>query len=165
MTPQKTAGLERSRKIIVAALGLPVSADRRKVLLTQRHAPDFPAWHLKWQIAGGGVEFGEEMETAVLREMWEELHVKATIIHPQPIVKTSIWYGDESDEKMDTHVVLITYLVDIGDQTPDLSQDPDWETSDYGWFSLEEAKNLDNLPLTFDVVEEAFALIAKHEII
>lgn len=159
MTPQKTAGLEQSRKIIVAALGLPVAADRKKVLLTQRHAPDFPAWHLKWQIAGGGIEFGEEMEAAVLREMWEELHVKATIIHPHPIVKTSIWYGDESDEKMDTHVVLITYLVDIGDQVPDLSQDPDWETSDYGWFTLDEAKNLDNLPLTLDVVKEAFTLL------
>ena len=97
--------------------------------------------------------------------MWEELHVHAKIIHPHPIVKTSIWYADESDEKMDTHVILITYLVSIGDQTPNLSHDPDWETSAYGWFTLSEAKKLDNLPLTFDVVKEAFQLIAKHEII
>ncbi len=155
----------KRQKIIVAALGLPVSADRKKVLLTQRHAPDYPLWHHKWQLAGGGVDFGEEMEAAVLREMWEELHVKAKIIHPYPIVKTSIWYADESDEKMDTHVILITYLVDIGDQTPDLSQDPDWETAAFGWFTLEEAKKLDNLPATQSIVEEAFQLIAKHEII
>lgn len=152
-------------KIVVAALGLPVSKDGKKVLLTQRHAPGFPAWHHKWQIAGGGVEFGEVMEEAVIREMQEELHVKAKIIHPYPIVKTSIWYADESDEKMDTHVILITYLVDINDQTPDLSHDPDWETSAFGWFTLEEAKKLDCLPLTLAVVEEAFALLAKHEII
>lgn len=152
-------------QITVAALGLPVSADGQKVLLTQRHAPDFPAWHHKWQIAGGGVKFGETMEEAVVREMWEELHVKAKIIHPYPIVKTSIWYGDESDEKMDTQVVLITYLVDLGSQIPDLSHDPDWETSAYGWYTLKEAKKLDCLPLTLPVVKEAFPLLRKHAII
>lgn len=152
-------------KIIVAALGLPVSKDGKKVLLTQRHAPGNPAWHLKWQIAGGGVDFGETMEEAVVREMYEELYVKTKIIHPYPIVKTSIWYAAESDEKMDTHVILIAYLVDIGDQVPDLSHDPDWETADYGWFNLAEAQNLDFLPLTLRVVEEAFQLIAKHAII
>lgn len=152
-------------KIIVAALGIPVSSDGKKVLLTKRHAPGNPAWHHKWQIAGGGVDFGETMEQAVVREMYEELHVQATIIHPYPIVKTSIWYANESDEKMDTQVILISYLVSIGDQVPDLSHDPDWETSAYGWYTLEEAKDLDCLPLTLPAVEEAFELLAKHEII
>jgi 8-oxo-dGTP diphosphatase len=153
------------QKIIVAALGIPVSSDGKKVLLTQRHAPGVSAWHHKWQIAGGGVDFGETMEQAVVREMYEELHVKATIIHPYPIVKTSIWYSSESDEKMDTQVILISYLVTIGDQVPDLSHDPDWETSAYGWYTLEEARILDCLPLTLPAVQEAFELLAKHEII
>lgn len=152
-------------KIIVAALGLPVSRDGKKVLLTERHAPDFPAWHHKWQLAGGGVDFGETMEQAVLREIYEELYVKARIIHPYPIVKTSIWYANESDEKMDTQVILVTYLVDIGDQTPDLTHDPDWETSNWGWFTLAEARELDFLPLTLPVVEEAFALLGKGGIV
>lgn len=154
-----------SNKIIVAALGIPVSSDGKKVLLTQRHAPGVSAWHHKWQIAGGGVDFGETIEQAVVREMYEELHVKATIIHPYPIVKSSIWYANESDEKMDTQVILISYLVSIGDQVPDLSHDPDWETSACGWYSLEEARQLDCLPLTLPAVEEAFELLAKHEII
>lgn len=148
-------------KIIVAALGLPVSADGKKVLLTQRHAPGKPAWHDKWQIAGGGLNFGETMEDGVVREIYEELHVNCRIIHPYPIVKTSIWYADESDEAMDTQVVLVTYLIDIADQTPDLSHDPDWETSAYGWYTLEEAEKLDCLPLTLDVVNEAFALLVQ----
>lgn len=153
-----------NQKMIVGALGLPISKDR-KVLLTQRHAPGNAAWHHKWQIAGGGVEFGETMEEAVLREVWEELHVRATIIHPYPIVKTNVWYKDESDEDRDTHVILITYLVDIGDQVPDLSHDPDWETSDCGWFSQAEALALDCLPLTRPIISEAFQLLAEHEII
>jgi len=155
----------KNQQIIVAALGIPVSKDGKKVLLTQRHAPGNPAWHHKWQLAGGAIDFGEVMEAAVEREMFEELHVKAKIIHPYPIVKTSIWYGDENDEKMDTQVILISYLVTIGDQVPDLSHDPDWETSAYGWYTLEEAQKLDCLPLTFPAVEEAFQLLAKHEII
>lgn len=155
----------KNNKIIVAALGLPVSSDGKKVLLTQRHAPGFPAWHNKWQIAGGGLDFGETMEEAVLREMYEELHVRAKIIHPYPIVKTSIWYADESDEKMDTQVVLIAYLVQIANQIPDLSHDPDWETSAYGWFTLAEAKQLDNLPLTLDIVKETFQLLDRHDIL
>jgi len=149
----------KQNKIIVAALGLPVSKDGKKLLLTQRHAPGVAAWHHKWQIAGGGVEFGEVMEDAVIREIYEELHVKAKIIHPHPIVKTSIWYATESDEKMDTQVILITYLIDIGDQTPDLSHDPDWETSAYGWYTLEEVRQLDCLPLTLATVEEAFDIL------
>lgn len=154
-----------SNKIIVAALGIPVSEDGKKVLLTQRHSPGNPAWHHKWQMAGGGVNFGEIMEDAVVREMYEELHVNAKIIHPHPIVKTSIWYANESDEKMDTQVILISYLVSIGDQIPDLSHDPDWETSAFGWYTLEEAQKLDCLPLTLPMVEEVFELLAKHEII
>lgn len=154
-----------NQKIIVAALGLPVSSDRQKVLLTKRHAPNYPAWHNKWQVAGGGLSFGETMEQAVVRELWEELHVKATIIYPHPIVKTSIWYSHETDEKMDTQVILVLYLVDIADQVPDLTFDPDWETSEWGWFSLDEAKALDTLPLTLPAIEDAFALLDSSAIL
>jgi len=155
----------KQQKIIVAALGLPISSDGQKILLTQRHAPNYPAWHLKWQAAGGGVSFGETMEEAVKREMWEELRVKATIIYPHPIVKTSIWYANETDEKMDTQVVLIAYLVDIGTQEPDLTQDPDWETNAWGWFTLDEARALDALPLTIPAVESAFKILADSDIL
>lgn len=146
------------KQIIVAALGLPISKDRKKVLLTQRHSPGNIAWHNKWQIGGGGVEFGESLEEAVLREMREELSVNAKIIYPHPIVKTSIWRADQSDEKIDTHVILVTYLVDIADQTPDLTKDPDWETSNWGWFDVNEVEKLDSLPATLDIVKEAFQL-------
>jgi 8-oxo-dGTP pyrophosphatase MutT (NUDIX family) len=153
----------KNNQIIVAALGLPVSKDGKKVLLTQRHAPGNPAWHHKWQLAGGGLDFGETMEAAVEREMYEELHVKAKIIHSYPIVKTIIWYKDESDMSIDTQIILSAYLVNIGDQVPDLSQDPDWETSAYGWYTLKEAQELDCLPLTLSIVEEAFELLDQRD--
>ena len=154
-----------TNQTLVVGLGLPISSDGKKVLLTQRSAPGNPHWHNKWQIAGGKVEFGEMVEEGIIRELKEEIHVSATIRYPHPIVKTSIWYAKQTDEGMDTQVVLITYLVDIGDQVPDLDQDCDKETENWGWFTLEEARKLHFLPLTIDIINEAFALIAKHEII
>lgn len=151
-------------KIIVAALGLPFSPDRKRVLLTQRHAPKYPNWHHKWQLAGGGLNFGEAPEEAVKRELWEELHVRARIVYPHPILKSNVWSQATSDEGMDTEVILITYLADIGDQVPDLKYDPDWETEAYAWYTLDQVKRLDALPQTLEIVAEAHTLLAKHEI-
>jgi len=148
-------------KQIIACLGLPVSTDKTKVLLTKRHAPNYPAWHDKWQIAGGGLELGESPEDGVIRELWEELRVKANIVHPHPIVRSNYWAKNEGDEGVDFQVVLLTYLVDIGDQEPDLSHDLDHETSDWGWFSKDEIKALDFLPKTQELIETAFSLLAK----
>lgn len=148
-------------KQIIACLGLPVSVDRKKVLLTKRNAPNYPAWHNKWQIAGGGLEVGETTEEGVVRELWEELQVKATIIYPHPIVRTNYWTKAEGDEDMDFQVILVAYLVDIGTQDPDLSQDRERETNDWGWFSKDEIKELDFLPKTIELVEDAFSLLAK----
>lgn len=146
-------------KQIIACLGLPVSSDHKKVLLTKRNAPSYPAWHNKWQIAGGGLEIGESIEEGVVRELWEELHVKASILYPHPIIKTNYWTKEEGDEGIDFQVVLIAYLVDIGGQEPDLSHDKDQETNDWGWFSHDEIKELDFLPKTINLVDDAFTLI------
>lgn len=153
------------KKIIVAALGLPVSEDGQKVLLTRRHAPKHPSFHDKWQLAGGGLEYGESIEDAVVREIWEELHVKCKIIFPYAIIKHNVWSSKNADDDGASHVLLVTYLVDIKDATPDLSFDPDWETSAWDWFSLDQVRKLDTLPGTLPIVEEAFQLLAKHAII
>ena len=150
-----------TNQTLVVALGLPVSSDGKKILLTQRSAPGNPHWHNKWQIAGGKVEFGETVEDAVIHELKEEIHVDATIRYPHPIVKTSVWYAKQTDEGMDTQVVLITYLVDIAEQVPDLDQDYDKETEKWGWFTQTEAVKLDFLPLTLDIINEAFALVHR----
>lgn len=148
-------------KQIVVGLGIPVSADHKQVLLTKRHAPSYPAWHNKWQIAGGGHEIGESIEDTVVRELWEELRVQATILSPYPIVRTNYWTKAAGDEGEDFEAILLAYLVDIGGATPDLSQDLDHETSEWGWFTLEEVKKLDFLPKTQEIVESAFTLLSN----
>lgn len=148
-----------TKKIVVAAMGLPIDK-KGKYLLTRRHAPGILAWHNKWQIAGGGLEFGETTEQTLAREMQEELQVSVRIIHPQPIVKTSIWYGHETEKKQDSQVVLITYLVDIGKQEIDITKDD--ETNNYDWFLLKEIMKLDSLPMTTEIVTEADKIIKTN---
>lgn len=42
-----------------------------KILLTQRNDPN-PMWDKKWEFPGGKIEQGEDRETAVRREVFEE---------------------------------------------------------------------------------------------
>jgi 8-oxo-dGTP diphosphatase len=150
------------KKISVGAMGLPIRKDG-KFLLTRRNAPGISAWHNKWQIAGGALEFGETLEEALARELQEELCVSTRIIYPQPIVKTSIWYGHETERKQDSQIVLITYLVDIGKQKIDIFRDD--ETNKYGWFTLDEAIKLDSLPMTIEIVKEAEKIIKSNKLL
>ncbi len=152
----------KPQKMITGVVGLPVRKDG-KILLTKRYAPQNKTWHNKWQLAGGGIEFGETPEQTLAREFQEELSVSARIIFPWPIVKTKVWYGDALDYTADTHITLFCYLVDIGQQKVDISGDD--ETSEYAWLTPEEALKLDYLPLTDDFVKEAIEIIAKDGIL
>lgn len=152
----------QQKKMITGVIGLPVNKEG-KILLTKRHAPARPSWHNKWQLAGGAMEFGETPEQTLARELQEELGVSARIIFPWPIVKTKVWYGDHVDSNADTHITLFCYLVDIGNQKIDLSGDD--ETSDYHWFTPEEALESDYLPLTDDFVKDAMEVIKANGIL
>ena len=68
-----------------------------------------------WCLPGGTVELGESPEQAALRELEEECCVQGRIIS-----QTS--YQNYSDEDQ-----TWTYEVDIGDQTPELGTDPEFE--------------------------------------
>lgn len=150
-----------SQKIVVGVLGLPINK-QKQFFLTRRDKPGKPAWHNKWQVAGGGLEFGEEPEQTLVREMREELQVDIKILHPLPILKSQLWYGKESDHEQDTQVVLATYLIDIGDQIPKAEEDE--ETNASGWFSYQEALELDGLPLTPKIIEIAHQMCNQYSL-
>jgi 8-oxo-dGTP pyrophosphatase MutT (NUDIX family) len=148
-----------NKKVLLGAMGLAVN-DKKQVLLTQRFQPSTPAWHLKWNIPGGGIEFGEDPEAALIREFWEELRVKPTLRHPLPIPVNIVWMGDRTGQPYDFHLMMLCYVVDIGDQKIDITQDVEHETCDYKWFTLEEAKKIETLPHTVETIERALALVA-----
>jgi 8-oxo-dGTP pyrophosphatase MutT (NUDIX family) len=146
--------MNNKKKIIVGVVGLPVRINSEGVLeffLTKRYAPKNKLWHDKWQLAGGGLEFGETTEECLVREFKEELNVVPTIIHPLPIVFSNIWDADDFNHS--AQILLLAYLVTIGDQKVTIC-DPDNETSDCSWFSEEEIRSLQTLPKTFDFVAQ-----------
>lgn len=149
-----------NKRFIPAVIGLAVRPDRR-FLLTKRHQPQTPKAHNKWNIPGGGIEWGETPEIALDREFHEELGVTPKIVYPQPIPITSMWDSKDSSTNTAAHILLLCYIVDIGDQEIDLSLDPEGETSEYRWFTLEEARKVNTLPQTIETVTTALDLYAK----
>jgi len=131
----------------IGVLGLAVNK-KGEFLLTKRNQPGNHRTNGKWQLPGGGMEFGETPEQVLAREMEEELKVSVRILYPQPIVRTHVY--DKSSAKL--QVVLMTYLVDIGGQTPKIGND---EATQLGWFSSSEIQKLDYLPLTIEFVNQA----------
>src|SRR3989339_666643 len=87
-----------------------------KYLITKRvvfDKEDKRFYPLVWNIPGGGIEFGETPENALIRETWEELGVEL-----KKIILNS-------------------------------------EASEFGWFTLNEAKKLKLMPKTIEMLEEA----------
>ena len=97
----------------------------------------------KWEIPGGGVEFGETLKEALMREMKEELDIEIEIIELLGVYDHII-----RDEKQ--HWVSPTFICKIAKGIPKILEPEKCEA--IGWFSLDQAQSLD------------LSLITKHDI-
>ncbi len=100
-------------------------------------------FHNMWQFPGGGVEFGEELEKAVVRECKEEVGLDVVIEKLVPCVQTSVrgtWQG-----------VFIPYLCHAIDENQQIVLNE--EASDHAWYSLEEARAQTLIPINLRILE------------
>lgn len=118
-------------------------------LLSQRNYPTLPEVHLKWQLPGGKIEFGETTEETLQRECAEELGQEVHILKTTPSVKTHMWHHTNREPQ---HTLLIGYLCELVDEEKEIKLNH--ETNDYKWFTIEEIKNLDRLPHSLEMIEE-----------
>jgi 8-oxo-dGTP diphosphatase len=140
----------------VGVLGLAIN-NNHEFLITCRNQPQDPAVHMKWQIPGGGSEFGEQPEETLVREMQEELNVIPTILHPLPFAKTSLLIHSKGEYC----ITLLCYLITIGSQIPRIG-DP--ETLEYKWVKQSDLYGLQNLPLTVEFIDEATKMCNQYSL-
>ena len=84
---------------------------RGNKILMVKHRLNGIEW---WSLPGGGVEQGETPSSAALRELDEECCVKGKILH-----QTALWTDG-------IEVESVTFLIDIGNQEPNIGDDPEY---------------------------------------
>jgi len=97
----------------------------------------------KWQIPGGGVEFGETPIDALHREVKEELGIEVTILHENPQVKTIVrnkWQG-----------ILLCYLCEMKDVRATIVLNK--EATKWKWMDLQTLRLHDSIPGCVKIIE------------
>lgn len=118
-----------------------------KYLLTKRNQ-EGDKYHGKWQLPGGGLEFGESLEECLKREVKEETGLE--------IENTQLIPHIHSEVRDGWHGVLIAFL--CTPKTPDQQVVLDSEASEYGWFTVEEIEKLDTFPDTVEFMKKIVEL-------
>lgn len=98
-----------------------------------------------WQLPGGGVEVGESIEEAAIREGKEELGLDLEAVGILPNLYTALrshWHG-----------LLIPVI--CKQSVPSQQIELNHESSQYQWIHLEEAKDLNSFPETYDIMKRA----------
>ena len=118
---------KNSRNIIVAVKG--VIINEGKILLVQRASADSVGAGT-WECAGGKIEFGEALESALAREICEETGLTVTV--------DSLLYAASFLTDPTRQVVIITYLCRSVEQAIRLSD----EHTDYRWCTKAQLRHL-----------------------
>lgn len=136
------------KKIQLIGIGGVIVNKKGEILLAQRndHRKQFDG---KWSIPGGHLEFGEQPEKALLREIKEELGVKVSILkHHCSVASYSYGFGD-----VKYHWILICYLCRIINGRPKVTNT---ENRTIKWFKIDEIDFTDCIPTTDILIKNLF---------
>lgn len=85
-----------------------ITNENGEIFLTQRNQPGTKE-HEKWEFPGGKIEFGEDPESAMVREVKEETGFDVQIVRLLPKVYTNVYLRDSNHPGYDLHILLIAY--------------------------------------------------------
>ncbi|UQZ35934.1 DNA mismatch repair protein MutT [Paenibacillus sp. PK3_47] len=118
---------KNTRSIIVAVKGIIIN--QGKILIVQRASGDSIGAGT-WECAGGKIDFGEGLETALAREILEETGLAVTV---DRLLYASSFLTDPARQ-----VVILTYLCRSDEYAVSLSE----EHSDYQWCTKLELRQM-----------------------
>lgn len=118
--------------------------DRKKVLLTRRSDNG------QWCLPGGAMEPGESVAEACERELWEETGLRGRVtrligVYSDP--NRLIVYPDGNK----VHIVALSFEAQVTGGELGLSD----ETTEFGYFTLEEAAKMDLINNHFQRIQDA----------
>lgn len=126
--------------IVVAVKG--VILHKGKVLIVKRALDDYRGG--TWECPGGKIDFGEDLEVALIREIEEEVGLTVTV--------DKILFATTFNTEPTRQVVILTYLCKSESQNIVLSV----EHSEYLWATKEQLKEM--------LVTEIVADFEKNEV-
>jgi len=135
----------REGKIRLGCSAVIFDKKREKVFLTQR------ADNGQWCMPGGGVDAGESIEEACVREVWEEVGLKVRVLRLVGVYSDPhrlVVYPDGNKRQ----IVALNFEVEILEGSPKLSE----EVTEFGYFSIEEMKKLEMLGNHYERILDAF---------
>jgi ADP-ribose pyrophosphatase YjhB (NUDIX family) len=131
----------------IVAVGV-LLLDSERVLLVRRARPPQPG---RWTVPGGGVELGETLEAAALRELGEETGLGCTL---GPIVEVLDRVVRDGDGKIEYHYVILDF---VGTRpTGQLRAGSD--AGEARWVTLAELSRLDTTDGLEPVIRRAMAM-------
>jgi len=134
--------MENVQKVVVGSV---IENDGRFLVVKRSSKEEF--FPNKWELPSGKVEFGEEPDKALAREVFEETGLQTITFVPFKCTH----YLIEKPEK-NRHTVQILYLASVAKPSKiTLSNEHD----DYKWITPEELKKLNTFDDMYTILQEA----------
>jgi 8-oxo-dGTP diphosphatase len=123
-------------KTVVAAI---IERNSRVLICQRKRGGSSP---LKWEFPGGKVEPGEDLQSALVRELAEELGIRAVI--GREIWRTTYQYPGRPEP-----ILVVFNLADAGAQNPKM--DPE-SFEQMTWVGISELGGFDFLPANAELI-------------
>lgn len=133
-------------KHIVVPVGIVIKEG--KMLINKRNDPANPSVHNKWEFPGGSMEWGEQINENLIREVKEETGYDVEVLESlsEPYV-----YAGERNGRPSYQV----YLLPMACTVTGGSLDPnDAEVLESAWVSIDEALSMENVLINKQIIQD-----------